>query len=93
MILMASVWAGVVLFYVGQMKGDLKQSRLLLRQIAATLSERAQEELAPFEGGDHGVDHDAVWFWCPKCWINYPTHESSACPKCENVGHPQVGKD
>jgi len=91
--LIASVWAGLILFYLGQIKDDIKQSRLLLRQIAATISERAQEGVIALDESDFGDNHDSVWFWCPNCMINYPTHESSACPKCENIGHPQVGRD
>jgi len=92
-VLIASVWAGVLLFYVGEIRADIKQSRLLLQQIAATISERAPEGVVAFGESDFGDDHDSVWFWCPNCMINYPTHESSACPKCENIGHPQVGRD
>lgn len=92
-ILIVSVWGGSLLFYVGQIRDDIKQSRLLLREIAASISERAQEGAVAFDESDFGDGHDSVWFWCPNCMINYPTHESSACPKCEKTGHPQVGRD
>jgi hypothetical protein len=87
MVLIVSIWAGLLLFSVGQVRKELELSNELLGRILAY--ESGQEQTLELADSDEIESEDSESHWCPRCKQYYPiTTKNSKCTRCGLVGHP-----
>ena len=87
-LLVVVIWAGILLFYVSQIRDEIRLLNRLLRRLETHSSTAI--DLTPDDLENDLDSAESKNYWCPPCRKFYAASLSEGkCPICGAVGHPE----